>query len=60
MTERVLVIKEEHLATLLGEWAQRYEESPEEFYEKYEAKEYGPVAAEYVFELAKEMGYVSY
>jgi hypothetical protein len=61
MTERVLVIKEEHLAQVMDEWLRRYEEDPDSFVDKYsEEGQYGPIAAAYVFELVDEMGYVQY
>lgn len=60
MSERVLIIKEEHLALVYEEWLRRYEESPENFCEFNEDGPYGEACANYVFELAKEMGYVQY
>lgn len=59
MTERVLVIKEEHLAMVFDEWIKRYEAAPEGFLEGY-SNSYGENSAEYVFDLAKEMGYAQY
>ena len=60
MTERVLIIKEAHLASLFTEWARRYEADPEAFFDLSSTAEYGEVAADFTFNLAKEMGYVSY
>lgn len=55
---RVLVIKEEHLAALFDEWLKRWEEDPER--DDGYGEDHGAASAAYTFELAEEMGYVSY
>lgn len=61
MTERVLIISEEHLVMVMTEYYRRNRENPEDFQAPTDDDaEAGAACVEYVFELAKEMGYVQY
>lgn len=61
MTERVLVIKEEHLAMVMAEYYKRARENADEFQDASpDYNEAGRNCTDYIFVLAKEMGYVNY
>lgn len=57
--DRMLIISKSHMALIFEEWKRRYEEAPETFLPVADDN-YGVDCAAYVFDLAKEMGYVSY